>query len=66
MYLILTRRRAASDWHPYGSRLFDNRKDAVSSVQVGLSIYLTNLFSIVEIDKDKLEKEAVGDTKYED
>lgn len=62
MYLIVTK-KGKERWHPYGTRLFNSKKDAVSSVQVGISTYPENIFAIAYIgDKEDWEKSAVGQT----
>lgn len=61
-YLILTRKRKER-WYPYGIRLFKDKKDAVSSVQVGISTYPENIFSIVYVDDAALEEDAAGQSR---
>lgn len=64
MYMIVAKKIPGGRWHPYGSRLFDNKKEAVSGIQVGISIYPDMVFSISYIgDEIDWEKSAVGQTK---
>ncbi len=63
MYIILAKKLPKGRWFPYGTRLFDSKKDAVSATQVAISISPDVIFHIVYVgDKIDFENSAVGQT----
>jgi len=63
MYIILAKKLPKGRWFPYSTKLFDSKKDAVSGVQVAISIYPDTIFHIAYVgDKIDFENSAVGQT----